>query len=160
MKGRNVMLRKLWVGFAVLALGILMAVPVMAQTASGTGRIIGEGNGRAQIQCRTCDVSISGSGVLMILDRDGTVEIGIEGIGTSEVREMSWGRLIIYRGFNGSALISGESVGVVLRGRNITLDATGTGRVWLRGEGTYTANGVNGEWSEDGEAVDFGAGLE
>ncbi|MEO0563000.1 MAG: hypothetical protein AAF125_12905 [Chloroflexota bacterium] len=151
------MKRKMIFVVGVLVAIAAVAVPAFAQTARGNGTLTAEGNGQAQVRCTTCDITISGNGVLAILDTGETLAIDINGVGTREIRETEWGTAYIYRGFNGTATISGEYLGVGLRGADILLDAEGTGRVWLRGSGTYTTNGVSGEWAEDGAVVDIEA---
>lgn len=140
--------------FAILAL-VFAAVPAFAQTAQGTGTATAQGNGRAQVRCANCIVDVSGNGVLAILSQDGTVEVEISGEGRSEERETEWGTVKIYRGFNGTATITGEYFSVSLRGNDIDLFAEGTGRIWLRGNGDYTVNGQTGAWEENGAVIDL-----
>ncbi|MEM9953527.1 MAG: hypothetical protein AAF846_18105 [Chloroflexota bacterium] len=138
--------------FAVLCL--IVAAPSLAQVARGSGAVEADGNGRALAICTNeCTVELSGTGVLAILSLDGSVEVTIDGTGIAEDRETEWGTAQVYAGFNGTATISGDFFAVSLRGVNITLDAEGTGRIHLRGNGTYVVNGETGEWSEEGESV-------
>ena len=139
----------------VIVAMLMMAVPSFAQQiqAVGQGTVTANGNGRAAIMCSSCEVTLSGDGLLAILDSEGDSEVSISGAGRSAQRETDWGTATVYQGFNGSVTIRGAFVGLALRGDNISLSATGTGRVWLRGQGTYTLNGQNGNWQETGSAL-------
>jgi hypothetical protein len=46
-------------------------------------------------------------------------------------------------------------MGVRAAGGAINVTATGTGRAVLRGQGTYETGNTSGEWTTDGERVDF-----
>ncbi|MFZ4828711.1 MAG: hypothetical protein ACOYLB_15280 [Phototrophicaceae bacterium] len=146
----------LMIGLGVAML--MMAVPSFAQQiqAIGSGTVTANGDGRAAIMCSACTVTLSGDGLLAILDSEGDSEVSISGAGRSSQRETDWGTATVYQGFNGSVTISGAFVAIALRGENISLNANGTGRVWLRGQGSYTINGENGNWQEAGSALTVG----
>ncbi len=148
-------MKKFAVALLVGLLAAAMAVPALAQTASGTGTLTAQGEGRAQVRCAECDITLTGNGLLTILDTTGAAEIGVAGNGQREVRETSRGTVYVFRGFDGTASVSGEHLAVALRGDEIDLTATGTGRVWLRGEGTYTVNGETNAWSTTVTALEF-----
>lgn len=144
--------------FLSMALVTLMALPgvALAQVnVSGTGTLEAEGRGLAVVQGNGTIV-ISGSGVLDILDIAGDARIDIQGGGTRELTTQRDRQVVRYRGFDGLATISGSHVVVRLRGTEIELNATGTGRAYLRGEGTYTLNGVSGEWTRAGVPLRLG----
>ena len=142
----------------LIAVGLLAVIPAaMAQaTIDGSGTLTAEGDGHAAIQ-GSGTVTVSGEGTLRILDRAGDAEISVSGGGgqtRSSEREGAW---VIYRSFEGSASVTGSDIIVSLRGHDINLEARGTGRAYLRGQGTYTVNGEDGNWLPRGRVVPLGA---
>jgi hypothetical protein len=135
----------------VILTAMLLALPIaaFAQSAStaekSTRSVTAEGDGTARLRGNGW-VQISGSGVLIIQDREGDAAISITGAGMMTTR----GSSITYRGFDGEAYITGSAITVILRGADIVLEASGKGSVKLRGTGTYTFNGQSGEWSTTG----------
>lgn len=128
------------VGVLVLAAS-LPALALAQVSAGGTGTVTATGDGSAGIR-GAGDVSLSGNGTLLVIDRAGDATILVQGDGFRVER----GSRILYRGFNGTATVSGSDFSVGLRGTGIELEATGTGAVRLIGTGTYTINGATGEW--------------
>lgn len=126
----------------------LLAIPLAAFAqvgASGSGTVTAQGDGSAGLRGEGW-VRISGSGVLVIRDRGGDALIEVSGSGTKATR----GATTIYRGFNGEAYVSGSSISIALRGTGISLEAAGTGKVGLRGTGTYSFGGESGVWTAGG----------
>lgn len=129
-------------------LALLAAVSFAPQTAladsgGGAGTLTASGNGFAWIRGNG-DISISGSGVLEIRDHAGDAVIQVSGVGRKV--ELPGG-LIRYIGFRGNAEVNGSDVSVSLAGRNIHLEAVGTGQFILRGRGMYEVNGAPGLWT-------------
>ncbi len=143
---------------AILVVGLLALLPAAALAqvgATGTGTVTAEGSGRAAL-VGSGSVQISGSGVLRIVDRAGDAVINVQGNGTRETQTLRGQQVVVYRGFDGTAYISGSGIAVELRGREIALSAEGTGTVRLRGSGTYMLNGTQGgEWSATGVTLEL-----
>lgn len=155
-----------WI-IGLLALVALLALPTAGfaqEYARGTGVLHATGDGIATIHGEPADyINLSGDGTLYIVDRGGDASIHVSGEGLR--REMSWQgqTLIVYRGFNGRAEISGSDVFVRLVGENIVLDAAGTGRVMLRGTGEYTLSRADGShregnWLSEGASIQMAGG--
>jgi hypothetical protein len=145
---------KRWISLCIVLLCLAVPLAAFAQSGStsetGTGTLTAQGNGRASVQGNG-SVIISGSGVLTIQDFAGDAVITVSGDGARRER----GQSVIYVGFAGTAEISGSDVRVLLRGRNIDLTASGSGRVLLRGTGSYTINGESGSWSSSGITLEL-----
>lgn len=60
-----------------------------------------------------------------------------------------------YTGYNGTAVITGRSVSVVLAGAKIRLVATGTGRFVLKGRGVYKTGHLTGNWWQDDHEMEI-----
>lgn len=150
-------MRKVTLFLAVMT--VVLALPAIAfaqsATVSGTGTLTAEGTGRAALH-GSGTVTVSGSGALYIVDRGGDAQISIAGNGTRDTIQRHGQQVLRYRGFNGTATISGSHIIVVIRGRNIQLNAEGTGRAHLRGRGTYSVNGESGTWTARGVFVALG----
>jgi hypothetical protein len=159
--------RSLMIG---LVLVIALAVPLtaFAQNAQGTGSVHAEGDGRVYVRGNGW-VRISGQGHLAIVDLAGDATIDIHhntadsesSAVTAEAGQPNVrGSRLVFRRFDGDATITGSHIVVMMRGRNIVLDAEGRGVVRLRGVGTYTFNGQVGEWNAIREtALEMGDSL-
>jgi hypothetical protein len=149
---------KKFLTFSTLIVVLLTAVlvPIYAQErVRGTGTLTATGNGRAVARCSSCSVQITGNGTLAILDTGDDTVVNVTGGGRRITRQTEWGTAYIYQGFNGTATIEGYFVAVALQGNNINLSANGTGRVTLRGQGSYsTTAGASGAWTESGTTVE------
>ncbi|RZB29090.1 MAG: hypothetical protein AEth_01694 [Candidatus Argoarchaeum ethanivorans] len=97
---------------------------------NGTGSLYAEGNGRAAI-FGNVTINLSAENATMIVSRN--AEVTVNGNGTRV--ELENGN-IKYQGY-GIADVSGEQIRFTIAGRNIVLEAAGTGRVILCGNGTY-----------------------
>ncbi len=136
-----------------LALAVLLAIALTtvaaAETGSGTGTLTARGDGLAALR-GNISVTLRGAGLLIIRDQAGDASIHVNGRGYK--KQLSDGT-VAYIGFDGKAEIKGSAITVVLRGRNIKLEAAGTGSFLLRGRGTYHTEKGDGQWSEKGEPV-------
>lgn len=148
-------MRKVFSFGAIIVFLLTLTTNVLAQDVMGTGALTAEGDGRAALHGRGT-VTVSGRGALYIVDRAGDAQINIEGNGTRDIIQSYNQQVVRYRGFNGTATISGSNIIVVIRGRNIELTAEGTGRAHLRGRGTYEFNGESGKWTTRGTFVNLG----
>ncbi|KPJ72381.1 hypothetical protein AMJ52_06530 [candidate division TA06 bacterium DG_78] len=137
----------------IVCLSLLLVVTAFAgdELFKGKGTISAQGNGFIKLK-GTGDVEISGDGVLWIVDCsiDENLEVQVQGDGE---KMQTPGFIWAYRGFNGSATISGGPMKVVLQGKDIDFTATGKGKLYLRGVGTYQRGDQINEWSELGEEI-------
>ncbi|MFQ5400665.1 MAG: hypothetical protein ACE5E7_13850 [Anaerolineae bacterium] len=119
-----------------------------AQSGSGSGTLIADGDGLAGIRGNG-EVSISGNGILWIRDDAGDAEIEVSGNGHKVELPSGW---IRYTGFDGEAEVHGSRITVALSGVNIHLEATGSGKFVLRGSGTYSVESdgetITGVWPD------------
>jgi hypothetical protein len=126
-------------------------------TVEGTGTLTAEGDGRATLYGGGTVTASAGTGQLWIYDRNGDAEITVTGEGQLRKTVLANGDIrYYYRGFKGNADISGSDVGIILKGLDITMNAEGTGRVHLYGDGTYTVNSESGVWSYQGVHLTLG----
>ncbi len=95
-------------------------------------------------------VTLSGSGLLVIHDVAGDATIEITGRGYK--KQLPNGTTA-YLGFDGKARITGSAISVSLKGSDIELEASGTGKFLLRGHGSYHTDKGGGAWSEEGTIV-------
>lgn len=135
------------IGIALVAI-LLLTTAIGAEQGGGTGTLTAKGDGLAGMR-GSGEITLTGNGVLRIRDLGGDVKIEIEGKG---VRKESNG-WINYAGFDGKAHITGSKMTVVLSGRNIRLQATGTGKFLLRGHGTYHTEHQDGAWTDEGQVL-------
>ena len=124
---------------------------VQAKSGSGEGVLTAEGNGIIGVRGNG-GISVTGNGVLWIVGHEGDAEIEVSGEGRKQ--ELANGRTR-YVGFEGEALVSGSRVSVALSGYDITLEASGVGRFWLRGEGSFSTGVIEGEWRDSFESYRF-----
>jgi hypothetical protein len=132
-----------------LCIALLLTAVAAAEHGSGTGTLTAQGDGLAVMR-GAGTITLSGSGVLTIRDLGDDAKVIWTGKGFK--RELN-DRTVIYGGFNGQATITGSNILVSLKGKNIDLKATGTGKFLLRGHGTYSTEHESGEWTEQGQTV-------
>ena len=146
----------------VLAWALVFTVAPVATYAqdvevSGTGTLTAEGDGRATLYGGGDFSAAAGAGQLWIYDRHGDAEITVSGEGRLTKTLLANGDIrYYYRGFKGTATIRGSDVGIILKGIDMNLTATGTGHATLYGSGTYTINGESGTWSYQGVRLPLG----
>jgi hypothetical protein len=156
-KGARTMTRigRIWIqGLTVLlvALAVVMAAGAgvaQAQTATGTGTLHAYGYG---------SVHLSGSGTITIQEGAGTVWVdsadSIEADGRGRRVELPNGAIRL-TGYSGTVQITGEDMRVRIVGGVIDLTASGSGSVWLNGEGTYETANSSGVWEVPAIKVEF-----
>lgn len=127
----------------LLSVAMLLTCMVMAgavtPTVKSEGTVAGTGSGTAHARIFQGTVTVSGSGTLHVSAKaQVTLANGATGekvTKTSKNGKQTW---VVYKKFSGSATITGQDVHVTLRGKNITLTATGAGRAHFIGQGTFT----------------------
>ncbi len=129
----------------------LLTMPLMAVTVEGTGYLLARGNGRAALQ-GSLRANIHGDGTLSVKDNAGDAEIDVDGKGRKKVLEDG---TIVYTGLNGHIKVSGTDVTVKMDGRNIKIEAHGTGKAVLQGRGEYRTKKSSGRWTLSGADVEF-----
>jgi hypothetical protein len=133
----------------VAVLALLLTSTVSAEEISGTGTISARGAGLAILR-GTGEVEIEGHGVGMVWVKGAeTLEASGEGY-RWEVPETG---ATVFLGWSGSIYASGHEMTVWMVGGLIEFTASGTGKVYLRGRGTYVLNGHEGAWSPMGEVL-------
>ncbi len=142
-------------GLAVV-LALLLTTVAAAENGAGSGTLRAKGNGFAALR-GNLSVTLTGSGMLVIRDQAGDATIAVTGRGYKtkgppQGKEFPNGT-IAYLGFDGKAQISGSAITVSLRGSDIELEATGTGRFLLRGHGSYHTDKGGGAWKQEGTVV-------
>jgi len=146
----------------VFALALVLAVAPVSTYAQevevgGTGTLTAEGDGRATLYGGGMMTAAAGAGQLWVYDRNGDAEISMTGEGRLTKTVLANGDIrYYYRGFKGTATISGSDVGIILKGLDINLTAEGTGRATLYGSGTYTVNSESGVWTYQGVRLNLG----
>ncbi len=128
---------------------LLMTAIVAAEQGGGTGTLTAEGDGLAAMKGNG-SITISGSGVLSVRDIGGDANINVSGKG---IKREPNDRTVIYIGFDGQAQISGSNIVVSLKGKNIQLEAVGSGKFVLRGQGKYHTDKEDGVWTEMGKVI-------
>lgn len=145
----------------VVLASLLMVAAVSADTVAGEGWINAQGRGRAAVQGDVGVLRISGRGSLWYKDEGELDEPVITGRGKCiEYPKSGWVQCV---GFNGEASISdADQFTIALIGKNIHLFASGEGRVYLKGRGSYQVGRgpdvVDGTWSETGEYLTLESG--
>jgi len=135
-------------GLALVAI-LLMTGAAAAAQGGGTGTLTAQGDGIAGLRGNG-SITISGSGTLYVRDAAGDATINVTGKGVKRELRNGW---ILYAGFDGQAQISGTQITVALSGINIHLQASGTGKFLLRGEGTYETSHGKGVWTDAGKVI-------
>ncbi len=132
-----------------LVLVLLVTTVAAAEQGSGAGTLRAKGSGFAALR-GNLTVALSGSGLLIIHDVAGDATIEITGRGFK--KQLPSGATA-YMGFDGKARISGSDIKVSLKGQDVELEATGTGKFLLRGHGSYHTDKAGGAWKQDGTVV-------
>ncbi len=137
----------------IIGVGVLSAQDIIPMhgtiTAEGDGTVAMSGSGV---------ITITGKGMLFIVDRSGDTSIEVESNKRyfHNERTTRGNTTHTYRRFDGSAVISGEDMAVVMQGINIQAAISGTGMVLLEGTGEYTLEQDMVDWSRDGVLIELG----
>jgi hypothetical protein len=131
------------VAFAALAPAASAAEPTPTPAARprtvlrGSGVLDAQGSGIAAVK-GTMDLSVSASrGILLVRDLDGDAVVHVDGNG----RTAQWHGFTAYFGFDGHATVVAHDAAVIVIGEDIDLHVAGRGWAFLKGHGTFTANG-------------------
>ncbi len=141
----------LWAVVVVLCLPL--ASTVSAEELSGTGTIWGKGAGLALLR-GDGEIAIRAHGVGIVWIKNANT---LEASRKDHRWEVSGSNATVFWGWSGTIRASGDSITVWMAGGIIEFTATGTGRVYLRGRGSYEVNGHEGLWSPAGEILTLDA---
>jgi hypothetical protein len=136
-----------------LALTLLMAPTASAEEISGTGTISARGAGLAILR-GSGEVEIEGHGAAIVWVKDAET---LEASGQGHRWEIPETGATVFVGWTGTVYASGYEMTVWIAGGVIEFTASGTGKVYLRGRGTYVLNGHEGAWSPMGEVLQLPA---
>ena len=110
----------------------------------GMGRLVASGNGRAVIE-GDVNVTLSGNATLKV---SSNANVTMSGNGS---REVLGNGEVKYQGYD-SITIEGRNIRIEVSGNDISLEAEGTGKAVLRGNGTYRTEReftASGEWEKE-----------
>ena len=91
------------------------------------------------------DVHVEGKGTLTIKNLS-VVDSDVKGT-LGEQKKIADG--VVYTHFEGSCDVKGRGAHVEIRGWNLKIKATGQGKAWIKGEGTWKFDDQSGEWKSD-----------
>jgi hypothetical protein len=148
MKRRSIV--AVWI---VIALALLMTSAAGAEEFSGTGTISARGAGLAILR-GSGEVQIDGHGVGIVWVKNAET---LEASGEGHRWEIPETGATVFLGWTGSIYASGHEITVWMAGGLIEFTASGTGKVYLRGRGSYELNGHKGEWDPMGEVLQLPA---
>lgn len=120
-----------------------------ADVLRGKGWLHAEGNGFAKLTM-TGQVEIKGhdAGVVYIYGAE-----AISAVGEGRRVDRPNGGVIFY-GFEGEIVITGEHMIIKMVGRKIDFTAEGKGKAVLHGKGTYETRNGSGDWQPDGLTIE------
>ena len=142
-------MKRTWKLLTVFSLVLMLSMAATglasADVIHGKGTLHAEGSGKATLRMSgQIKITSHGSGTVYIYGAD---TIHAEGDGKRTDR----GRLVIFRGHQGTITVTGERMAVRIVGKDIEFDARGKGTAILRGRGTYeTGDGYTGDWQANG----------
>jgi hypothetical protein len=138
---------------ALLALLLVLTLPLASSASaegfSGTGTIWAQGAGIAFLR-GSGEVEIQGHGVGIVWVKDAET---LEARGEGHRWEIAATGATVFSGWSGTIYLSGHNVTVWMAGGLIEFTASGTGKVYLQGHGSYEINGHQGAWSPTGEVL-------
>jgi hypothetical protein len=147
--GREMKKRTILIVVLLLALALPLAATASAEEIAGTGTITAKGAGLAIIR-GTGNVDIEGHGVGIVWVKDAE---RLEASGEGYRWEVPETGATVFLGWSGSIHASGHDMTIWMAGGLIEFTASGTGKVYLRGRGTYELNGHAGAWNPMGETL-------
>lgn len=121
--------------------------PVPAVILHGAGVLDAQGDGLAAVR-GAMDLRVSVSeGILLVRDMDNDAYVHVEGNGQTA----QWNGFTVYYGFDGDARVIARDAGVIVLGKDIDLHVVGKGWAYLKGHGSFTANGHGPiAWNDQG----------
>ena len=126
-----------------------------APTVAGTGVLTAEGDGHVRL---TGSYTLAGSldgGTLRVRGVDRTSIVRVTGW-TSKTRLLDGTVVYRFAGTTGHYSIAGRTIATTIESHTIRFGATGHGRAWLYGTGSYWVNGHGPTpWTEPGAATTF-----
>ena len=149
-EGGSKMNRSSIIAAALLITLVLSTTPTAtAEELGGRGSIWAEGIGLAILR-GSGEVQIQGHGAGLVWVKDAE---SIEASGEGHKWEIPETKATVLAGWSGTIRISGHNMTIWMVGGVIEFTASGAGRVYLRGRGTYEINGCQGVWSGAGETL-------
>jgi hypothetical protein len=154
------MIHKILMTVALLIFGTTLAYTQEMITDGGV--ITAEGDGTIALNGGG-EVIIEGIGTLFIVDRSDETIIDIDSRKKVHHKEQQTrGNTVhTYRRFDGMATVIGDDIAIVMEGVNITVSVSGTGSMFVQGEGNYMVNNDDPQqWSEVGTLIVIGENRE
>ena len=113
----------------------------------GAGVLDAQGDGIAAVK-GAMDLHVSASqGILLVRDPNHDAFVHVDGNGQTA----QWAGFTVYFGFDGNARVIARDAAVIVIGKDINLHVEGRGWAFLKGQGTFTANGHGPfPWTDDG----------
>ena len=136
----------------VMALLLCAAVAALSMSLV-TGTLSAKGEGSPRLYMTVGTVQITGNGPLLV-SRYAKVTFATpqKYPMKPEPGKLAGRDMVQYKGFNGTAVVTGEHFSVGMYGKDITVEAKGAGYAILFGTGTYTLVGddnhtTDGDWT-------------
>jgi hypothetical protein len=148
--------RSLIVSVLVIALVLSLTATASAEEIGGRGTIRAEGVGLAILR-GSGEVQIQGHGAGLVWVKDAE---SLEASGEGHKWEIPETKATVLAGWSGTVRVSGHNMTIWMVGGVIEFTASGAGKVYLRGRGTYEINGRQGVWSSTGEILPLEAATE
>ena len=136
-------------------------------TLRGTGTLMADGDGHAVLSGNLTKLNLSAENATLVikdLAGDASIEIDADYDFTNSENETDStfsednNRALIFHGFDGNASINGSRLTVMIKGEGIVIDAEGTGKAILKGDGDYSIGDLSGlSWAkslEDGDEIE------
>ena len=133
----------------LLALALPLASAASADEISGSGTIWVKGAGLTILR-GTGGIQIEGHGMGLVWVKGAE---HLQATGEGHRWEIPETGATVFWGWSGSISASGHQMNVWMTGGSIEFTASGTGKVYLRGRGTYALNGHEGAWSSAGDTL-------
>ena len=146
-----------FLGALIVSIALLVTAFAGDVDLKGTGTITAQGKGIAKMR-GAGDVRISGDGLLWVVDCSMKDDIQIQVQGKGKKIGNAPPYVYAYKGFNGTAKITGSRLKIALEGKDIKLEVTGKGRIHLKGHGTWQKGTEQGDWAgpSEGAVIDVG----
>ena len=143
---------KILISLLLLLCGMTLAYA--QDMVAGTGIITAQGDGTVALNGSGL-VTITGSGELFVVDRTHTATIDIESDRRLHHRERQTRGSTVhtYKRFDGTAIIEGDDIALIMHGINISVSVSGTGVLMFEGIGDYTLNEDTATWADEGTMI-------